>query len=287
MKYIWVTGARGQFGQTLCSQMPAIEGYGTFFTDLPELDITHAIALRRAAMKHPPAIIINTAAYTNVDRAESEPELANSINGWAVGQLSMIAQAYDAWLLHISTDYIFDGKKSSPYIESDPPSPVSAYGYSKWLGEQAALKNPATVVLRTSWMYGDEGRNFVRTILSAVEKQSEVRVVSDQEGTPTYAADLADVIIKITHRLLNHSFEPGIYHYSNEGACSWYEFASAIMQAAGLPWRVIAIQTADYPLPAPRPAYSVLDKSKIKKALGISIPHWKDSLEVFIKKNYK
>ncbi len=282
MKTIWITGARGQLGRILSRMVPPIPGHKPYFTDLPELNITHSIALRKAAMKHPPGIVINTSGYTAVDKAESEPEKANRINGSAVEQLSMICQAYDAWLIHFSTDYVFDGTKGSPYLETDPPSPLSAYGYSKWLGEQAVLKNPKGIVIRTSWLYSAEGKNFVKTILGVAENHSEVRVVSDQVGSPTCANDLASLIVKILPLLPGNGFEPGLYHFANQGSCSWHEFATGIMEAAGLPWRVIPIPTADYPQAARRPAYSVLDTSKIKNRLDLDIPHWKESLKACV-----
>ncbi|HDR88593.1 MAG TPA: dTDP-4-dehydrorhamnose reductase [Bacteroidetes bacterium] len=283
-KYLWVTGAGGQLGKILTKQLAEWPERNPFYTDLPELDITRSIALRKAAMEHPPALVVNTAGYTAVDRAESEPEKANAVNGKAVEQVSMVCQAYDAWLIHISTDYVFDGKKEEPWLETDHPNPISAYGYSKWIGEQAVLKNPRGIVLRTSWLYSAEGKNFVTTILDIVEKRSEVKVVSDQVGSPTLADDLAKVIALIVQKIRKNSIEPGIYHYANSGSCSWYEFAVAIMEAAGLPWRVIPIPSADFPQAARRPAYSVLNTEKIRKVLNIEIPYWKDSLNHCVEK---
>ena len=280
-KTLLVTGANGQLGREL--QAIAAQGapYRFLFTDADTLDIGDREAVRVFLEKHPADYIINCAAYTAVDRAEDEPELCYRINRDAVGHLAEAAARTNARVIHISTDYVFDGTNHVPYREDDPVAPESVYGRSKYEGErllQAAC--PESVILRTAWLYSASGRNFVKTMLQLAAGQEEIRVVADQIGTPTYAGDLAGAILAVIDRAEAGAFRPGIYHYSNEGVCSWYDFAFFILQGAGMSrCRVVPIETGEFPARAHRPAYSVLNKGKIKKDYSLVIPHWKTSLE--------
>jgi dTDP-4-dehydrorhamnose reductase len=237
-----------------------------------------------------PEVIINCAAYTNVDGCETEQELANQVNGTAVAYLAEAARKADATLAHISTDYVFDGEKTTPYVEDDQTNPQSVYGHSKLLGEQAILSSGLTkyFIVRTSWLYGPGGNNFVETILRLAGDREELKIVADQVGSPTYTGDLADAVFCLLEAVA--STQPpasnffGVYHFSNEGQCSWYEFAKEIVAVArqsGISLEVDnikPIKTEEYPLPAIRPACSVLDKSKYKLSTGKDVPEWQASL---------
>lgn len=278
MKKVLVTGGNGQLGSEL-RRLPQDDLSAKFlFTDLPELDITSPTAVRQYIEKNRPDIIINCAAYTQVDKAESEPDIAFRVNAEAVKILSQEAVRAGAGLIHISTDFVFDGSKNTPYSEEDMPNPLSVYGKSKLEGERYALE--AGMVIRTSWLYSSSGQNFLKTILRLGKERDEIRVVFDQVGTPTYAGDLAQAIRALVHRYVTmHTVpEKEIFHFSNEGVCSWYDFAHEIIHLAKLPCRILPIETHEYPLPARRPAYSVLNKNKIRQHLGIIIPHWTESL---------
>lgn len=225
--------------------------------------------------------IINCAAYTNVDKAESEEEVATRVNAGAVEELVTIAGNNGTRIIHVSTDYVFDGTNHVPYREDDQVNPVSAYGRSKLKGEKAVLEYQYGTVVRTSWLYSPNGRNFFNTILKSGEEKSELKVVADQVGSPTYARDMARILLTFAINALDDTnpFTGGLYNYSNEGVCSWYDFALAIIRLAGRDCRVIPIETSQYPTAARRPHYSVLNKSKIKAELSLSIPHWRDSLQ--------
>ncbi|MCK4630886.1 MAG: dTDP-4-dehydrorhamnose reductase, partial [Bacteroidales bacterium] len=231
-------------------------------------------------------LLINCAAYNAVDKAEEEKEKAELINTKAVGLLTETCKENDAKFIHISTDYVFNGKTFQPYKETDTPNANSAYGITKLKGENEALKYDNTLIIRTAWLYSSHGKNFVKTMLRLGAERESVNVIFDQIGSPTYAHDLAKAIINI----INHAnknkkgFKPGIYNFTNEGVCSWYDFAVSIMKFAELPCKVLPIETKDYFLPASRPFYSVLNKSKIKTTFNIDIPHWKESLDKCIKK---
>jgi dTDP-4-dehydrorhamnose reductase len=279
---VLITGSNGQLGseiKVISGNFPRIE---FLFTDVAELDIAERDRVHEFFTKNRPDYVVNCAAYTAVDRAEQEVDLANRINGLAPGILAEACEAFKARLIHISTDYVFDGKWYKPYNEDDPVSPESAYGRSKLIGEKAVQKSNTGMIIRTSWLYSSFGSNFVKTIIRNARIKPELRVVSDQIGSPTWAHDLASAILAIVDRG-DESFVPGIYHYSNEGVCSWYDFAREIIDLQHIRCKVIPIETKDYPLPAKRPAYSVLNKSKIRNLYALEIPHWKDSLTKCLK----
>lgn len=279
---VLITGSNGQLGseiKVISGNFPRIE---FLFTDVAELDIADRYRVREFFATNQPNYVVNCAAYTSVDRAEQEVELANRINGLAPGILAEACNELKAKLIHISTDYVFDGKWYKPYNEDDPVLPESAYGRSKLIGENAVLRSNAAMIIRTSWLYSSFGSNFVKTIIRNARIKPELRVVSDQIGSPTWAHDLASAILAILVRG-DESFVPGIYHYSNEGVCSWYDFAKEIVDLQHITCRVIPIETKDYPLPAKRPPYSVLNKSKIRNLYALEIPHWKDSLTKCLK----
>jgi len=275
---ILVTGANGQLGNELRKVSCNYPNYCFFFTDIAELDITNSDAVNDFFVKNNIQTIINCAAYTAVDKAESEESMAMLINATAVEYLATACDKTDATMIHISTDYVYDGNANKPYSEDHPVAPVSVYGRSKLAGEKKALSTPKSVVIRTSWLYSSFGNNFVKTMLRLGRERETLNVVFDQTGTPTYAADLAEAIMKIVKSAENNNLRTGIFHYSNEGVSSWYDFAHEIKQQAGLKCAFNPIETKDYPLPAPRPHYSVLNKARIKAEYKLEIPYWKDSL---------
>jgi dTDP-4-dehydrorhamnose reductase len=244
------------------------------------LDITNEQAIDELFSQYKPAVVINCAAYTAVDKAEQEEKIAFLINSNAVGNLARATSKHKALLVHISTDYVFDGKNHRPYVENDPTNPVSMYAKSKHAGEQQihSFANHA-LIIRTSWLYSEFGFNFVKTIMKYGKERGKLNVVFDQVGTPTYAHDLAKVILDIVEKqTISAGVE--IFHFSNEGVTSWYDFAKAIVEFSGITCRINPIETKDYPLPAARPYYSVFNKSKIKERFQIEIPFWRDSLRV-------
>lgn len=255
--------------------------------DLPDFDVTDRDQVLRAIANIQPDVVLNCSAFTNVDGCESQEELATAVNGSGPGYLAEAARESGAVLVHISTDYVFDGTKQAPYAEEDSPNPVSAYGRSKLAGERAVVESGLEryFILRTSWLYGPGGKNFVETIIRLASEKEELRVIADQIGTPTYTEDLARAIFNLLAlKTSTSSLIYGIYHISNEGLCSWHGFADAIvdeMRHRGLPvsvGRVMPIRTEEYPLPATRPAYSVFSKEKYRSATGISLPEWRSSL---------
>lgn len=277
MNKVLVTGSSGQLGSEvgeIASQYP----YKFFFTDRAELDITNKQKIKEFVELNNINIIINCAAYTAVDNAESDEEMADAINHKAVSNLAEISKEKNIKLIHISTDYVFDGKNYRPYIETDATNPSSVYGETKLAGEKTIQKlNPKnSIIIRTSWAYSSFGANFVKTILRLADESEELGVIFDQVGTPTYARDLAKVILDIIPKIENSNVE--IYHYSNEGVISWYDFAKEIMKMAKKECQIKPIETKEYPTPASRPHYSLLNKSKIKEEFNIEIPFWKDSL---------
>ena len=282
---VLVTGANGQLGQSIqfiANQYPNIQ---FIYTDYQELDITNFESCHTVFAKYKPQFCINTAAYTAVDKAESESEKAHLINAIGPEILAKVCKEYDTILLHISTDFIFDGTLTSlsmtnGYKETDIPNPQSVYGQTKLDGELAVQKNwEKHFIIRTSWVYSQFANNFMKTMLRLASERDSLSVVNDQIGTPTYAVDLAKVLMNIIQSsITNHSSPFGIYNFSNEGVCSWYDFAAAIFHQKGISIDLQPIPTSAYPTPAKRPSYSVLDKSKIKNTFNLKINDWKASL---------
>lgn len=283
MDSVLVTGANGQLGSELQEIIKnnSIPDCNFIFTDIDTLDITDEPALDEFVSQNQIGFIVNCAAYTAVDKAETETTMATLLNTMAPSYLAAVAKKNHAKLIHISTDYVFDGTNCIPYNEEDETNPQSAYGLTKQGGE-LAIQNlfKDYIVIRTSWLYSAFGSNFVKTIRKYAAERGELNVVYDQIGAPTYARDLAYTIIKIIEAAIMDStgFKPGIYHYANEGVCSWYDFAKEIIAISRISCIVNPIATKDYPLPAKRPSYSIFDKAKIKSTYNITIPYWKDSL---------
>ena len=285
MATILITGSDGQLGSELKLVSKNYYGYDFIFTDLDTLDITDNQKTRDFVQKANPDWIINCAAYNLVDKAENDIQTAMLVNGTAVKNISESIKGSECRFIHFSTDYVFSGKSNIPYNEYSDPDPESAYGRSKLAGEKAALSHHASMIIRTSWLYSSFGSNFVKTIQKKARERESLNVVFDQAGTPTYAANLAEAVMVIVAGVIRNqvAFIPGIYHYSNEGVCSWYDFAEAIVSKSGLSCIVVPILSVQYPTAAKRPAYSVLDKSKIKENYGLNIPHWRTSLKKCIK----
>ena len=276
---ILVTGGNGQLGtelRILSEKYTAIE---FILTDIQELDITNEKQVFDFLTEQKPSWIINCAAYTAVDKAEQERDLAMRVNHEAPRILSSLGMKMGIGMVHVSTDYVFDGTGHVPYVETDQVNPQGVYGSTKLEGEKAVLSNSG-IVVRTSWLYSAYGNNFVKTMLRLGKEKESLGVIFDQIGTPTWAHDLAEAIVSIviTAEKSRNSFS-GIYHYSNEGVCSWYDFSVKIMQLSGSSCKVKPIETIDYPTPATRPAYSVLNKKKIKDTFKLEIPHWEESLK--------
>ncbi len=275
---ILVTGAYGQLGSEMREILETSHPGLTVYTDADTLDITDRKALESLIGKGEFTHIVNCAAYTAVDKAETDQSQCYKINSEAVNNIASVASAIGVKVLHISTDYVFDGKTYRPYRESDKVNPLSTYGNSKRKGEMVLLSMcPDAIIVRTGWLYSPHGLNFVKTMLRLGQEKKEIGVVCDQVGTPTYARDLADTITSI---LFARQWIPGIYHFSNEGACSWYDFSKMVFRLTGNnECKVNPLTSEDYPTAATRPHYSILDKSLIKKTYGIRIPFWVDSLE--------
>lgn len=279
---ILVTGSKGQLGNELKNVLEEKMPGCTIYTDIDELDLTDKKAVEKFVVDNDVTHIVNCAAYTNVDKAEEDKLLCASVNADAVKNLALAADQNGAKIIHISTDYVFDGRTYRPYKESDKVNPMSQYGTTKRLGETALLAlSPEAIIIRTAWLYSPYGRNFVKTMLKLGKEQKSLRVVSDQIGTPTYALDLADAIYVI---LTSQQWVPGIYHFTDEGVCSWYDFAKAIHRLGEVKCDVLPIPSDDYPTPATRPFYSVLDKQRIKSTYNVKIPHWEESLARCIKR---
>ncbi len=274
---ILITGAGGQLGSELAGVLPGrLPGAELVFTDAANLDITDATAVDGFVSNGGFTHIVNCAAYTAVDRAEEDKALCTAVNVDAVGYLAAAAENCGARMLHISTDYVFDGRSCTPYTESDLPAPRSHYGVTKRRSETLLLGLlPEAIIIRTGWLYSSYGKNFVKTMLRLAAANTSVNVVCDQIGTPTYARDLAEAIAAI---IAAPQWIPGIYHFADEGVASWYDFAQAVFDISGTACKAVPIPTADYPTAAERPSFSVLDKSKIKATYGIEIPHWRHSL---------
>ncbi|TLU58632.1 MAG: dTDP-4-dehydrorhamnose reductase, partial [Chlorobium sp.] len=250
-----------------------------------ELDIARRDLVDHFCRQQQIEVIVNCAAYTAVDKAETDADAAFRVNRDGAAVLAASAKECNALLIHISTDYVFNGNSSVPYRESDYPTPLGVYGISKWEGEERIRQiAPSFVIIRTSWLYSSYGINFVKTMLRLGAERETLNVVFDQIGTPTWSADLAAAIVAIVDQFDRDRLYQGLYHYSNEGVCSWYDFALAIMELAGLSCRVLPVESARYPQVAPRPHYSVLDKSSIKQEWGLAIPHWRASLVAMLRK---
>ncbi|RLD91750.1 MAG: dTDP-4-dehydrorhamnose reductase [Bacteroidetes bacterium] len=284
MKNILITGSNGQLGSEIKDRAEQYPQLNFFFTDIEELDLTNRNAVEHFFKLNKIDACINCAAYTAVDKAEDERELSLLVNSEAVKILSQVSSVHGAFLIHISTDYVFDGRNFKPYTETDPPSPDSYYGLTKLRGEEAvfAFCNKA-VIVRTSWLYSTYGNNFVKTMIRLGKEKEQLGVVVDQIGTPTYAGDLASALLEIIVKHDNSNINE-IYHFSNEGAISWYDFAKTIMQEANLNCKVNPIESKDFLAKANRPFYSVLNKAKIKSDFAIEIPYWLDSLKIVINK---
>jgi dTDP-4-dehydrorhamnose reductase len=277
MKKILVTGATGQVGSELKVLAPRYSQLDWVFADCSVLDLSNLKVISKVLDEIQPQIIINCAAYTAVDKAESETELADILNHQAVAVLAQWTKVNGCQFLHISTDYVFDGNSSTPLTEEAATGPINVYGQTKWAGEQACLReNPNAIVIRTSWVYSSFGANFVKTMRKLMLERNSLNVVNDQIGSPTYAADLAEAIVTI---IIHPNWQAGIYHYSNAGEISWFEFAAAVQEIGGFDCQITGIPSADYPTPARRPKYSLLDKSKIATTFGVAVPEYRESLE--------
>ncbi len=274
---ILVTGANGQLGNEMRVLAKEHPQYSYYFTDVKDLDICDKEAIWNYIADNQIDLIVNCAAYTAVDKAEDDFALAYKLNSLAPGELAAAAQSHGAAIIQVSTDYVFDGTAHTPYTEESHTHPTSVYGTSKLEGEQLVLNNcDKSLVIRTAWLYSTFGNNFVKTMIRLGNERETLGIVFDQIGTPTFANDLAQTIFNIIRR----GIVRGIYHYSNEGVCSWYDFAKAIHRFTGISsCKVTPLHTAEYPTRAIRPAYSVLDKTKIKMTYDIEIPHWEDSLQ--------
>jgi dTDP-4-dehydrorhamnose reductase len=276
MQTVLVTGSKGQLGNEVQVLASSYQQFEFIFTDVEELDICDRKAVENYFAKRKIDVLLNCAAYTAVDKAEEDVELCYRINENAVGNLGEVAAQYGTKMVHVSTDYVFDGTNYLPYTEDRPVCPATVYGKSKLAGEQLLMDVcPAAVIVRTSWLYSSFGNNFVKTMIKLGRERDSLNVIFDQVGTPTYAADLADALLQV---ISADKFISGVYHYSNEGVCSWYDFTIAIHQMAGIECRVLPIESKDYPAKTPRPHYSVLNKKKIKSNYNIQIPHWEDGL---------
>lgn len=284
---VLVTGGNGQLGSELqrLADINFNNNFRLFFTDVDTLDITDIEAIDEFVCRNSIRYIVNCAAYTAVDKAEDDVELCYKINRDAIVNLGKVASKYKAKIIHISTDYVFDGNNTKPYIETDIVNPQSVYGKSKIEGESKLLEIcPDSIIIRTAWLYSIYGKNFVKTMLNLGKERDELNVVADQTGTPTNAADLASAIKDILNYSEKKEFIPGIYHYTNEGITTWYDFTVRIFDEAGITaCKVNPITTDQYPTKAKRPQYSVLDKTKIKNTFGIIIPTWEDSLALCVK----
>jgi dTDP-4-dehydrorhamnose reductase len=280
MKKILITGANGQLGSELRVLSSGMPGTAFHFTDYDSLDVTDHVAVGHFMDSLKPDFVVHCAAYTAVDKAEQDQEACFRLNALAPGIISEACRRISAKMIHISTDYVFDGTSSVPYAENHPTNPQGVYGLSKREGELACMKNQETVIIRTSWLYSSFGHNFVKTMMRLGRERDQLNVVFDQIGSPTYAGDLAEAILLVISQAIPDSgrWIPGIYHFSDEGVCSWYDFALAILDKSGIHCRVNPVESKDFITLAKRPAYSVLNKYKIKTTYNLIIPHWLESL---------
>lgn len=279
---ILVTGCNGQLGNEIQLLEKEYPQHTYFNTDVAELDITNQLAVNDFINRHAIDGVINCAAYTAVDKAEGDKELCTTLNTVAPSYLAAAIDKREGWIIHVSTDYVFDGTHHTPYVETDTPSPDSVYGSTKLAGELGVSKFcKKHMIIRTAWLYSAFGNNFVKTMIRLGKEKTELGVIFDQIGTPTYARDLAVAIMTAVDK----GIETGVYHYSNEGVISWYDFTKAIHRIAGIKdCKVRPLHTSEYPTAANRPAYSVLDKTKIKQTYGIEVPYWEDSLKECIER---
>ena len=278
MLNILITGANGQLGSSL-RQLGSVSPNNYLATDVAELDITDAGAVLRAVREQGIDVIVNCAAYTDVERAEDDEPTAELLNHKAAGNLAAAAKATGATLFHVSTDYVFDGTAHTPYTEDGTPSPLGAYGRTKLAGERAVMASGCRyLIFRTAWLYSEYGNNFLKTMLRLTSERDTLQVVFDQIGTPTYAGDLALALFSIIESE-RYAGNEGVYHFTDEGVCSWYDFATEIAAAAGHDkCRIIPCHTSEFPTKATRPAYSVLDKTKVKQTFQMDIPHWREAM---------
>jgi dTDP-4-dehydrorhamnose reductase len=284
---VLVTGANGQVGQELQVLATLYPDFQFVFTSRDNMPVTDEAAVQQCFQTYQPAYCINCAAYTAVDKAESEQEAAYQVNAEAVRILAEACKKHNTRLIHISTDYVFNGQSPEPYTEAMPTEPVNLYGASKLKGEQLCLQvNPDAIIIRTAWVYSSFGKNFVKTMLRLMQDKPALNVVNDQVGAPTYAADLADSMMQIVAQTQAHAsnWRAGIYHYSNQGRIRWYDFAVAIKELSNSTCKVNPIPSSQFPTPAKRPAFSLLNTTKIQSAFTITIPDWKDSLKVCLTK---
>ena len=275
---ILITGANGQLGRSL-RRLGGVSPHNYLFTDVAELDITDAAAVLRTVEERRIDVIVNCAVYTDVERAEEDEPTAELLNHKAAGNLAAAAKATGATLFHVSTDYVFDGTAHTPYTEDGTPSPLGAYGRTKLAGERAVMASGCRyLIFRTAWLYSEYGNNFLKTMLRLTSERDTLQVVFDQIGTPTYAGDLALAIFSIIESE-RYAGNEGVYHFTDEGVCSWYDFATEIAAAAGHDsCHIIPCHTSEFPTKAARPAYSVLDKTKIKTTFQMDIPHWREPM---------
>lgn len=281
MPSILVTGSDGQLGSEIKKASRSFYGYDFIFTDIRTLDLTDVRRTTDFISEANPDWIINCAAWNQVDKAETEQEAAMLVNSLAVKNIADAVKGSDCRFIHISSDYVYEGNSSVPYDETTEPNPQSAYGRSKLAGEKHALSHPSSMIIRTSWLYSSFGHNFVKTILRLASERESLDVVFDQTGTPTYASDLASAILSIVSGVIRNqfAFNAGIYNYSNEGACTWYDFAVEITTEAGLKCSIRPVLSRNFLQAARRPSYSVMDKSKIRENYDLSIPHWRSGLK--------
>lgn len=273
---ILITGSNGQLGSELRDLLESDSRYETYFLDRKQLPLDQTLIIQDVLGMYQPDLIIHAAAYTAVDKAEFEPVLADAINHLASEEIAQYCRLHGAKLIAISTDYVFDSNSDIALTEDAPVDPINTYGLTKLKGEQAILKwHAESIVIRTSWVYSTYGNNFVKTMIRLMTERDEISVINDQIGSPTYAKDLAQAIVDIIE---GEDWIGGLYHYSNEGEISWYDFATAIKEIKGLDCKINPTPTTEYPTPAKRPKYSLLDKSKIKRTFKVEVPNWKDSL---------
>lgn len=284
---IIVTGKNGQLGKELQDIAANHHQFEFVFFSKEELNISDVKQLENIFKEYSPGFFINCAAYTFVDKAETEQEAAYIINAEAVSNISRFCKLYNTQLIHISTDYVFDGKATAPYKEDDTTNPVNYYGYTKWLGEKLAVENDSrSIIIRTSWVYSSYGNNFVKTMLRLMNERKEINVVNDQFGSPTYAADLAEAIMQIVNFEsvnVNHKIS-NVYHFSNDGIISWHDFATAVCDIKNFNCIIHPIPTSSYPTPAKRPSWSVFQKDRIQNDFKIELKNWKESLQKCLQK---
>lgn len=284
---ILITGSKGQLGSKIKDLSVDYQNFSFTFTDLDELDITNLNSVLDFFKIEKPDIVINCAAYTAVDKAEDDYENAFKINALGPENLAKACNVYNSKFIHISTDYVFDGKeRENPYLESDFTSPQSVYGSTKLEGENLVLKNlQDAIIIRTAWLYSEYGHNFVKTMLNLAQSRTELSVVNDQVGSPTYAGDLAHAVLQISMQYFEKNYwESGIYHFSNIGKCTWFEFAKEIFKIKNINIKVNPVTSEEFPSKVKRPKYSVLDKEKIISTYKIDVPEWRDSLKIVLEK---